>query len=288
MLPELMIASGTTMAMWAAFITLALRFETRLIFGMPKVIRRAPLGPFKDHHDTLEVAIERAGHTLVGWVTRPRTRASRQQAKIAVYFGGRNEDVRWTPDIASWLGPEWTVCAFAYRGRTGSTGEPSQDACVQDAARQVRWIMRQHRKRSTQSGSSARLVLIGRSLGATIAVLVAQAIKDELEVSNLVLLSPPLSIAALVRRNPLLAPATPLLKTRLEAYKAAQEVDADALVLMAETDTRVPHEHSAALAAMLAGQTTVEVMSATTHRSLPRSATTLSRLRSYLDTGLRS
>lgn len=191
-----------------------------------------------------------------------------------LYFGGRNEDVRWAPpDLASWLGLGWAVCTFAYRGRGGSTGQPGDGGCLADALAQVQWLQAQ--------GQPIRLVLVGRSIGAALAVQAAHALPPG-SIERLVLLSPPMGIGELVRRHPLLAPASPLLKIRLDAYRVAGDVTADVLVLLAEGDRRVPKAHSEALAARLAGQTIVEVVPGTNHKSLPRAAATLARIRHHL------
>jgi pimeloyl-ACP methyl ester carboxylesterase len=177
-------ASGAIAFTWAGLVAAATLGQSRLIFGMPTVVRRAPLGPSAGAHEVIELSLTMPdGVVLRGWLARPRNGGG---SRVAVYFGGRNEHVAWTPDLASWLGPDWALCAFSYRGRGGSTGRASESACVDDAVAQIRWAA-QH----ALPVPVDNVALVGRSLGGAIAVLAAHRVSGEQRVAQQVLLSPP-------------------------------------------------------------------------------------------------
>lgn len=252
---------------WASF------NEHRLIFGAPKTIKRGAIGPTPGKHRTRPVELPRGNELLRGWLTEPIARHPKQ---IAFYLGGRNEDVRWAEDIGSWLGPDWAICTFAYRGRCGSTGTPSERLCIEDAIEQLNWV------RSKFDGHDTKISLIGRSIGASLAVLIAHELRSSQPVQNMVLFSPPLSVSALVARLPVVSALLPLLKNRLDCCAVAEHVMADALVLLAEDDKRVPHGHSAALAALLGGRTSIATIQGTDHKTLPRSHAALAASSMFL------
>jgi dienelactone hydrolase len=269
--------SGVIALAWAGLIAAVVLAQSRLIFGMPRLVRRAPLGPAAGAHEVLEVSLAMAdGVVLRGWLARPSKGGG---SRVAVYFGGRNEHVSWTPDLASWLGADWALCAFSYRGRAGSQGRASEDACVGDAVAQIRWAARQALAAPVDGVS-----VVGRSLGGAIAVLAAHRLADEKLVLQQALLSPPASIAEMVRRIRILSPVSRLLKSRLEAIRIAPDVTPRTLVLLADEDTRVPRSDSMALAESLGGQTEVFTVAGTTHQSLPRNAGAMARVADFLNT----
>lgn len=221
-------------AAWAAGLAVVAQAQDRLIFGSPRSIRWAPSGPHLGH-STEEVTIETAdGETLRGWLTQPSGVASR----LAVWFGGRNEHVGWVPKIATWLGPHWALCTFAYRGCSGSTGRPSERVCVEDAQAIVDWAM------AAAGVSIGQALLLGRSLGSCIAMQLAA----RHAAAGLVLLSPPASIRALASRNPLLLPVVPWMRSPFDSMARAHQVRSPVLMLLAESDRRVPHRDSLRLA----------------------------------------
>lgn len=266
-------ALGLTVPLAACAVAWASINEHRLIFGTPKSLKRGAIGPSPGQHRTRCVELAREDELLRGWLTEPKAGKAK---RVAFYLGGRNEDVRWAEDIATWLGADWAVCTFAYRGRCGSTGKPSERLSIDDAIEQLHWV------RSQFDGAETKISLIGRSIGASLAVLIANELRHAQPVQNLVLLSPPLSVSALVARIPVVAALLPLLKNRMDCCKVAEDVMADALVLLAETDTRVPHAHSAALGALLGGTTTIKTINGTTHKTLPRSHAALAATSMFL------
>lgn len=271
----MLVLSTLVAGAWGIGLAAATRAQARLIFGAPRTRRSAPPGPHAGHR-TSEVRLSTVdGMSLQGWLTLP----AQSPEWLAVWFGGRNEDVGWAPAIASWLGPSWAVCAFNYRGCAGSSGSPGEAACVQDAMAILQWA-------TAATGVPAdKVLLLGRSLGSCIAVQGAA----RTHVAGLVLLSPPASLRRLMVRNPLLLPATPWLKHRFDSLAAAPRVRAPSLVLLAERDGRVPLGDSRLLARALHASThastarlnRVATIPGTDHRSLPRHRVTLAAISEF-------
>ena len=272
-----LLISGALLAMvWVATLVAATRLQELLIFGSTRVLRPAPLGPYGGYRTQSVSLPVHDGDRLAGWLTTPTTPPTR----LAVWFGGRNEDVGWVPALASWLGPEWAVCSFNYRGCGSSTGRPGETACVGDATTIVSWA-------SQQTGVPlARIVLMGRSLGSGVAMQVAARQAP----AGLVLLSPPASLRRLLMRHPLLAPALPFLRHRFDSLAVAPQVRCPSLLLLAERDRRVPHSESRRLARALHGPapgSTVTrcrliMIAGTDHRSLPRDTSSLAAVAQFV------
>lgn len=280
-LATLSLGVGALAGTWAAALGTALALEHRLLFGRPRVLRPAPAGPHDAHfHRPVQVPVD-AGCRLAGVVTQPVRDALGPLGSTArclvLWFGGRNEDIRWTPALASWLGPEHAVAAFAYRGHGGSAGRPCERRVVADALALVRWL------RDEERFPSQPLVLAGRSIGSAVAMQVAARLPTP--PAALLLLSPMDGVQRLVRRHPVLAPGARWMRSPFDSIAAAARFHCPVQVLMAAADDRVPHAHTQALVAALRARgmaVQAQVVPATTHRSLPRAAATLQAMAGYL------
>ncbi len=256
---------------WIVALAVAMRWQSRLLFGVPRARRTAPAGPHAGHR-TRAVAFDAPdGARLQGWWSA----TALPTEGVVVWLGGRNEDVGWTPALGSWLGAGWAVCAFNYRGRGGSTGEATQANAVDDAAAIVAWATTQARV------EPGRVVLVGRSLGGAVAVHVAAGRC----LAGLVLLSPPASIRRILLRNPLLWPGLPWLRHPFDALAQAHRVACPSLVLLAGRDRRVPHRDSRALARALPACTPahggLRTIAGTDHRTLARHPDTLAAIAAF-------
>ncbi len=251
---------------WALLMGLLVLAQGRLLFGHTWRIRRTQPGPAAHRRGTRAIRIERPGGVrLQGWLTLPTGHAPR---RLLLWFGGRNEHVAWTPDLAGWLPDDCALLAFNYRGLGGSTGWPGEAACVDDAEAIAAWGL------AELGLPPAALHLAGRSLGTGVAMQLAarRAVRGH-PPSGLCLISPFLSLRGLLARNPLLMPVAPLLRSPMDSGAAAQALACDVLVLLAASDRQVPHRHSLRLAQRLhdAGcAVTVAQLPGTNHRSLAR------------------
>ena len=268
------IAAAAAIGAWATGLAAVVGAQDRLIFGRPGRVRGAPDGPHQGHR-TKPVEFEAApGMWLRGWMCEPRLPARH----LALWFAGRNENVAWVPpSLASWLGPDWAVIAFAYRGCGSSDGRPSETSSVEDARKILGWA------RAQTTVPAQRVLVIGRSLGSCVAMQLAASLGTEL--GGLALLAPPASVRRLVVRNPLLLPAVPWLRNNFDSVAAAADVRVPCLVLLAERDHRVPHSESLHLVASLrrtgaraAAHVDVAITPDTNHKTIARHPGTLSRL----------
>ena len=244
---------------WAAMLATSVARQERLIFGRPWRIRPVPPGPHAGSHQVRALDHHTAdGERLEGWLATPDSGAAPRG--LLLYFGGRNENAAWSPGMAGWLGRDWAVRACNYRGFAGSTGHPSEQTAVADGLDQGRAALQ------ALGLPASALVVAGRSLGSAVAIQVAA----QLPGARLVLLTPPKSMAAIVARRLLLAPALPLLRNRFDSIGVAPQIRSPSLVVLAARDAMVPHADSRALAASLGGPVTLETIPGTGHLSLPR------------------
>lgn len=252
--------------------------QGKLLFGRTWVIRRTDPGPAAAQRRTAAVWLERPGAVLLqGWLTVPSGEAPR---RLLLWFGGRNEHVAWTPDLAGWLPDDCALLAFNYRSLGGSGGWPSEAACVADAEAAADWGL-DHLDLPRDA-----LHLAGRSLGTGVAMqLAARLAAAGRPVASVALITPLKSLRAVLRRNPLIAPLTPWLRSPLDSVAAARALHCEVLVLLAETDSQVPHAHSHALVDALrrAGSAvTVQQFAGTDHRSLARTPAAMQQLGNWL------
>jgi len=230
--------------------------QSRLIFGRTTRIRPLQPGPHAGTYRREAHRLERPdGVVLEGWSSAPDD----GEAHTAVlYFGGRNENVVWAPDMAS-FNPGHAIHAFNYRGLGGSTGRPSERRAKGDALALLDFV--------AARAPRAELVIVGRSLGTAVALWLARAARPR----RLVLLSPFESVHDVLLTRPLAWAAAPLLTQRFACAELAAAHAGATLVLLAQTDDSVPHAHSERLCDRLPNAPAVEVIAGTSHQSLPRS-----------------
>ena len=231
--------------------------QGRLIFGRTTRIRPLRLGPHAGTYRVSSHHLERPdGAVLEGWSSAP---CDGPVDGVVLYFGGRNENVTWAVDMAS-FNPRHAIYAFNYRGFGGSTGRSSERRAKDDA--QAIHAFAAARE------STADLAVIGRSLGTAIALSLAR----EARPARLALISPFESVPEVLRARPLGRVGARLVTQRFECADAAAAHAGATLVLLAEHDTSVPHDHSRRLCGHLRSTPTLLTIEGTTHPSLPRSA----------------
>ena len=273
---------------WALLALLALPaaligLQGKLLFGRTWVIRRTDPGPAAGRRRTEAVWLERPGGVqLQGWLTLPTSvpMGDTPPRRLLLWFGGRNEHVAWTPDLAGWLPDDCALLAFNYRSLGESGGWPSETACVADAEAAAAWGL------ARLALPPGALHLAGRSLGTGVAMqLAARLAAAGRPVASVALITPLKSLRAVLRRNLLLAPLTLWLRSPLDSVAAARALNCEVLVLLAERDSQVPHAHSHALVQALqhAGSAvTVHQLAGTNHRSLARTPAAMRQLGGWL------
>ncbi len=234
--------------------------QGRLIFGRTTRIRPLQSGPHAGTYRTTGHRLRRPdGAVLEGWSATP---IDGPPEGALLYFGGRNENVAWAADMAS-FNPGWAIHAFNYRGFGASSGRASERRAKADA--------RAIHDAIAARASMANLALVGRSLGTAIALALARDVRDA-RPARLVLMSPFDSVADVVRTRPLGRVVAGLMTQRFACADLAAAHIGETLVLLAEHDASIPHDRSRALCARLPRAPIVRVVSGTTHQSLPRSA----------------
>ena len=241
--------------------------QGRLIFGRTTRIRSLEPGPHAGTTLTTPRRLARPdGAVLEGWSASPID--GRIEGTL-LYFGGRNENAAWVAGMAS-FNPGWAIHAFNYRGFGASTGRASERRAKSDA--------RAIHDAVAAGAASARLAIVGRSLGTAIAL----ALAHETRPARLVLMSPFESVPDVVRARPLGRLVAGFVTQRFACADLAAAHAGATLVLLAEHDASIPHARSRTLCARLPRPPAVHVVSGTTHQSLPRSSGAQARIAEFL------
>jgi alpha/beta superfamily hydrolase len=269
------------LAAWAGLLATVVGLQGKLLFGRTWRIRRTDPGPAAQRRRTDAVWLARPGGVrLEGWLTVPSS--GMPPRRLLLWFGGRNEHVAWTPDLAGWLPDDCALLAFNYRSLGESSGWPSEAACVADAEAMADWGL------AHLALPPPALHLAGRSLGTGVAMqLAARRAAVGRAPASIVLITPFKSLRAVLARSPVLAPLTPLLRSPLDSLAAARALRCEVLVLvlLAERDRQVPHAHSHTLVEALRAAgcaVTVQRLPGTNHRSLARTPGAMRRLGEWL------
>jgi pimeloyl-ACP methyl ester carboxylesterase len=170
------------------------------------------------------------GVRLRGWLVHASAPAGR--APLAVYFGGNAEEVSW--QAAEPWPAEWSLALVNYRGYGRSEGQPSERDLCADALAIVDALARR------PDVDPARIVLVGRSLGAGVATHVAA----HRPVAGVVLVSPYDSMTEVGKRHYPWLPVGLLLKHPFDAHSAAPAIGAPLLAIVGGRDTIIPVAHS--------------------------------------------
>lgn len=250
----------------ALALVLTVLLQGKLLFGFALKVRRATPGPSCAHRTVEPVWLARTdGAQLQGWLTVPTNRSPQ---RLLVWFGGRNEHVAWTPDLAGWLPEDCALLSFNYRSIGMSSGWPSESVCVADAEAIVAWGL------DRLGLAPTALYVAGRSLGSGVAMqLAARLSAAGCAPASLALITPLQSMRAIVEGSPFLAPLTAFLRSPFDSVAVSGALSCDVLVLLAEEDRRVPHAHSIGLVGSLVAAgcaVSVEQIPATDHCSVAR------------------
>ena len=247
--------------------------QGRLIFGRTTRIRPLQPGPHAGAYRVESHRLERPdGAVLEGWSSRP---VDGELGAVVLYFGGRNENVVWAPDMAS-FNPRHAIYAFNYRGFGNSTGRASERRAKADAQAIRDFVAARE--------TAANFAIVGRSLGTAVALSLAREARPD----RLVLMSPFESIPAVVRTRRLGWLAAALMTQRFACAELADSHAGRTLVLLAETDASVPHEHSRRLCARMPHAPELHVVGGATHQSLPRSPGAQAAIARFLSSDTRA
>lgn len=164
---------------------------------------------------------------LDGWILP----GSCPDGPLVVYLGGNAESIEVNLNAFTRLGGS-SVAVFSYRGYGASSGTPTCSSVTADAAAIIRHLAVTCKRPTTD------IVLIGRSLGAAVAI----ASASQIPVGGLILITPFPSLRAMVHR---LAPWFPShLVRQLNSLATTARPMPEALFLIADDDAIVPPDLS--------------------------------------------
>lgn len=189
-----------------------------------------------------------------------------------LYFGGNGENVANNIDGFDGLLEDATFYLANYRGYGGSSGRPGEAAFVADAALLYDTVRPQH----------ATVSVIGRSLGSGVATWLAA----NREVTKLILVTPFDSVENVASQVYPYVPVSLLLRDKFRSVDYAPAITAPVLVLLAGTDSVIPHQHAIKLVNEFPeSQVTVRTLSRTTHNTISRADAYYPSIRQFLSFG---
>jgi pimeloyl-ACP methyl ester carboxylesterase len=187
--------------------------------------------------------------------------------KALIYFGGNGEDVSASLPLLDQAFPGHALYLLHYRGYTGSSGTPTEQALVSDALSLFDRVVAEH----------SEIAVVGRSLGTGVALRLASS----RDVKSLVLVTPYDSLQELAVRQFPYFPVRWLLKYKYESWRYARHVKAPTLILAAQYDEVIPAWSTQLLLSRFAkGTATLQVISGAGHNSISGSDTYISMLQS--------
>jgi uncharacterized protein len=222
------------LALYAVALVVLGVFQRHLIYpgafrSQPQTVaREAPAG-------TQAVSLETAdGERIFGF-----WRAPAPGCAVVLSFHGNGS---WPEPAAArfstgpWRAEGWGVLAIAYRGYPGSTGSPSEDGLIADASAAYREI--------EARAPGAPVLLHGHSLGAAVAVAVAQSVPN----LGLYLEAPFDSLAAVAAARFPYLPTGLLLRDSFRSDTRLGASGGPVLIVHGRSDPVVPLAHAQRLA----------------------------------------
>jgi hypothetical protein len=175
------------------------------------------------------------GEVLVG-VRIPAAREGADEREPTLLgFGGNAWNAEAMALYLHGLFPDREVAAFHYRGYAPSTGNPGAAALLADSVLGF--------DRLRQAGAGERVVVVGFSIGSSVAAHLAR----HRPVAGLILVTPFDSLEALARDLYWWAPVGLLLRHRMPTVDLVRGSPVPTALVVAEHDTIVPAKHSMAL-----------------------------------------
>ena len=188
--------------------------------------------------------------------------------RAVIYLGGNGEDVSVSLPLLDAAFPDHALYLLHYRGYTGSSGKPTEQALVADSLLLFDRVLAAH----------PEVVLVGRSLGTGIAVQVA----SQRLVHRLVLVTPYDSIGELAARQFPYFPVRWLLQDTYDSGKYAPAVKAPTLLIAAEHDEIIPARSTALLLSHFApGVASMKAVAGAGHNSISDSPTYIPLLQGH-------
>jgi fermentation-respiration switch protein FrsA (DUF1100 family) len=207
---------------YAGLLALMYAFQRSLMY-FPDATRQAPAAAGLPQAE--EVTFQSGdGERLIAWHIPPRG-----DKPVVLYFQGNAGGLDLRAERFTWLTADGTgLVALCYRGYGGSSGRPTEDGLLRDAAAAYDFAVKRYAAR--------RIVLFGESLGSAVAV----ALAAERVVAGLILDAPFTSAADVGAAAYPFAPVRWLMRDQFHSDRRIARVSAPILVLHGERDSIVP------------------------------------------------
>jgi hypothetical protein len=194
---------------------------------------------------------------------------NRGHKRAIIYFGGNAEIVDYNiPNFLEELNDR-TIFLFNYRGYSGSSGVPTEEALYQDALEIYDQIISEYDSIS----------LIGRSIGSGVATYLAA----KRPIDKLVLVTPFDSIAKVAQELFPLYPMSLLMRDHYNSIERVGHIKAETMIIIAKDDTLVSYKRSKELAdSFPPKQLTVHIIEKATHNNIAGSHLYYQYLREFL------
>lgn len=208
---------------YCALVGLAFAFQRNLLYA-PDARRVPPAAVGLSN--VSEIVLQRPdGAQIIGWYGKAK--AGR---RTVLYFHGNGGGLaNRAARVAAYMAEEEGFFIVSYRGYSGSTGRPSEQANVDDAKAAHDWLVE-------QGVSAADIVLYGESLGSGVAVQVAV----DRPVAGLILDAPFTSIPAIGQHHYWYLPVGLLMLDRYPSRRLISRVRTPLLIIHGERDEVTP------------------------------------------------
>jgi fermentation-respiration switch protein FrsA (DUF1100 family) len=207
---------------YGALVTLMTVFQRKLMY-FPDSARHPPAQAGLPQAEEITLTSS-DGEKLIAWHVPPRG-----EKPVVLYFQGNGGALDLRAGRFRWLIADGTgLIALNYRGYGGSSGSPSEDGLIRDAAAAYGFAAARY--------DPARIVLWGESLGTAVAI----ALAAEHKVAGLILDAPFTSAADVGAAAYPFAPVRWLIKDPFRSDLRIKRVTAPILVRHGERDWVVP------------------------------------------------
>lgn len=172
-----------------------------------------------------------------------------------IYFGGNAEDVSYNLPPFEKSFPDYAIYLLHYRGYGGSSGSPTEKANHQDALSLFDKVRANH----------SNIIIVGRSLGAGVAVRLASQRKT----SRLILITPYDSLLDVAAGQFPWIPVKLLLRDKYDSGRYAPQITAPTAIIAAENDEIIPRASTEKLFARFGkGVASIIVIPAASHNTI--------------------
>lgn len=215
--------AGGALAAYLVVVAFMFIFQRALMYPVPQTTRTTPAAA--GFAEAEEVVLEtRDGEKVIVWHVAPRP-----GKPVVIFFHGNGDVLAWRVQHFRAIVADGTgLVALSFRGYGGSTGQPTEQGLLNDAAAAYDFAAARY--------AGDRLVPWGYSLGTGVAV----AIATTRPVGKLILEAPYTSTVAVAAAAFPWLPVSLLMRDRFRSDRRIAALKAPLLVMHGEQDTVIP------------------------------------------------